>query len=83
MKAKREINKTFVGVIVTITTLGSLVLIFFSPEVPVIAKLVFGASLLGVAWLLVWSKLDRHFKQSLGQEMRNASKIGHASMPAS
>jgi hypothetical protein len=82
MKTKREIKKSFMGVIVILVTLGSLALMLFSPQVSIFAKVIFVAALLGVGWLLLWSKLDRHFKQSLGREMRATSKTGYAAVLA-
>jgi hypothetical protein len=82
MKAKREINKTFMGVIIIILMLGSLALMLFSPEVTFFAKVLFVAAFLGIGCLLVWSQLDRHFKRSLGREMRTSSKTEHAAVPA-
>jgi hypothetical protein len=80
MKPKREINKTLMGVIVVIVMLGSLALILFAPEVSVLAKVIFVAAFLGIGWLLLWSKLDRHFKQSLGREMRAPAKTASSSL---
>jgi hypothetical protein len=74
MRTKHKLNKSFMGVIVSIVTLGSLALILFSPEVSAFAKFIFIAVFLGIGWLLIWSKLDRHFKASLGREMRAPSK---------
>lgn len=70
------------GVIVSIVMLGSLVLILLSPEVSVIARIIFVAAFLGIGWLLVWSRQDRHFKQFLGREMQNTSKTGIAAVLA-